>query len=421
MAQKIGYIVSRFPKISETFILDEILELQKRGVDIEVFSLLKEQESKVHSEAEKLKTRIHYPRLCGAAVWLAQFHWLSHHPSLYVRSWRKALFGNLDSFSFFLRALFVVPVAAYFALEMKRRNIQHVHAHWATHPALAAFLIRELTGIPYSITAHAHDLYVNRSMLQEKLAGADFIVTISDYNRTFLRAYGAEVHKKVQVVHCGISPDVFRPRTRSEPTREMSILCVASLNDYKGHRYLMEGCSILKTLGVPFHCYLAGDGPERARIEAQVEQLGLEKQVSLLSWQTRDEILRLMKKVDVVALPSIVTSNGKQEGIPVALMEAMAMEIPVVATRISGLPELIEDGKTGFLVEQKDPSALARALHYFWQNPEAATQMGRFGRTKVLNEFSLQANAEKLNSLFTGRELAGGSEYGLTLDEGNAC
>ena len=273
--RKIAFLVSRFPKISETFILDEILDLQRRGLDIEIVSLLKEKESKIYREAENLAGQVHYARFMTKAFWSAQIYWLSRHPSAYVRSWWKAVSGNLCSPTFLLRVLFIVPAAAYFARLLKEHKIDHVHAHWATHPALAAYVVGLLTGIPYSITAHAHDIYVNRSMLKEKLDAADFVVTISEYNRKILGFYGPEIEEKMHVIHCGIDPDRFcEPHPVRNRRGPFTILCIASLSDYKGHRYLVDACASLKEHGVPFRCLFAGEGPERKKPPKSITTTG---------------------------------------------------------------------------------------------------------------------------------------------------
>ena len=406
MHSRIAYIVSRFPKISETFILDEILDLQRRGLEVEVFSLLKEKESKVHRDAASLLPGVQYAAFRSRGLWLAQLHWLSHQPSLYFRSWWKALRGNLCSLTFLLRALFVVPAAAYFALLLKQRRISHVHAHWATHPALAAYIVHQLTGITYSITAHAHDIYVNQAMLKEKLSDADFVVTISKYNADFLNRYAPDISSKVHVIHCGIDPEVFWPLTPPETRqpRPFTMLCVASLNEYKGHTYLLDACANLKQHGIPFQCLVAGEGSERRHLEAKIESLNLQGYVQLLGWQRREEVHKLMQLADVLVLPSIVASNGKQEGIPVALMEGMAMEIPVVATSISGISELVDHGKNGLLVPQKNAGALAAALYLIYTEPEGAKEMAKSGRAKVLSEFNLHLNAGRLYRMFTAVE-----------------
>jgi len=398
---KLAYLMSRFPKVTETFILYEILELEKQGTDIEIFPLLRERENVMHPEAENLVKRTHYHKALSLQVLKAQLYWLFKKPGAYLKTWWKSITGNIQSPKFLTRALVTVPLAALFARKMQALHVEHIHAHYATHPALAAYVIHQLTRIPYSITAHAHDIYVDRSMLGEKLADAKQVITISDYNKQLLSdLYGAGVANKIQVIHCGIDPDVFQPRQHHKADEGFTMICVASLQDYKGQRYLIEACHQLKDKGVDFTCLLVGDGNLRQEIEQQIQQLNLEGYVQLLGRQPRQRVSELLASSDVMVLPSVVTESGKKEGIPVALMEALAVEMPVIATRISGIPELIEHEKTGFLVPERDADALAETLLQVYESPDEVKQYARAGREKVLAEFNLRTNSLKLYELF---------------------
>ncbi|MFO7166529.1 MAG: glycosyltransferase [Chloroflexota bacterium] len=396
--KRIAYIVSRFPKITETFILYEILELERLGMAVEVFALVREREPVMHAEARALVARAQYAGV-SAEVLAAQGYWLLRRPGAYIRSWARALAGNIRSPKFLLRALAVVPQAAWFARRMQEQRIEHVHAHWATHPALAAYVVAELTGIPFSFTAHAHDIYVERPMLAEKLARASFAVTISEYNRRLLAELYGPLADKVTVIRCGVDPDVFRPRPERAPRDAPLLLCVASLQEYKGHAYLLEACARLKAAGQPFRCLLVGEGELRAALTAQIERLGLAEEVELLGRQPRHRVSALMAEADVMVLPSVTTGSGKREGIPVALMEALACELPVVATAISGVPELVIHNQTGLLVPERDAAALADALLLLCRDAELGRRLGRAGREHVLRHYNLRRNAEALRAL----------------------
>ncbi len=399
-SKTVAYLTSRFPVISETFILYEILELERLGLRVEVFPLMRQQEHVQHAEARTIVERAHYSRFISPAVLKAQLYWLRKRPGAYLRAWKAALRGNMGSLGFLLRALVVVPQAALFARQMQDVGVEHIHAHWATHPALAAYVIQCLTDLPYSITAHAHDIYEDRAMLDEKLRHASFVVTISDYNQRFLRElYGSSVADKIVVIHCGIDPDVFQPRPVKADSDRFTIICVANLRDYKGHPYLIDACAHLKTQKVKFRCLLVGEGEDRPQIEAQIARLGLNDCITLLGHQPRQRVSELVAEADVMVLPSIITKTGKKEGIPVALMEALATEKPVVATAISGIPELIEDGRSGLLVPERDSHALAEAIRRLYDSPALRKELGAAGRAKVLREFNLQANTAALFKL----------------------
>jgi glycosyltransferase involved in cell wall biosynthesis len=390
--------MSRFPKLSETFVLYEMLALEELGVDVEIFPLLLEREAVHHREAARLAARAHRARI-GSLIG-AQWWWLRRRPRAYLASWRAALTGNARSPAFFLRALAVVPVAALFARRMRELRVEHIHAHWATHPALAAFVASRLTGIPYSFTAHAHDIYVNQSMLREKMHAARFVVTISEFNRRFLTGrYGPTAADRLVVLHCGTDPALFRPvpATAEEPT---TIVTVASLQPQKGHRYLVEACRLLTTAGHDLRCLFVGDGRERADLERQIADAGLRQRVLLLGNQPRHRVIELVGEAHLVVQPSVVLPNGKMEGIPVALMEALAMERAVVATDISGVSELVEDGVTGLLVPPGDPAALAAAIERLVRDPALRHRLGAAGRDRVRAEFDLAANTRQLAERF---------------------
>jgi glycosyltransferase involved in cell wall biosynthesis len=399
---RVGYVMSRFPKLSETFVLYEVLALEELGVEVELFPLIRETEPVNHREAERLAARAHYASLVSLTVLAAQLHWLRRHPLKYLAVWARAIFGNVRSPRFLLRALAVVPLAALMARRMELLGVRHIHAHWATHPALAAYVASMLTGLTYSFTAHAHDIFVDRPMLQEKVRRATFIVTISEYNRRFLvDLYGERAGRKLSVIHCGTDPAVFAPPERPAGRSPWTILCIASLQPQKGQTYLLEACRLLAASGdIDFRCLLVGEGASRGALEQQIAEAGLDAHVKLLGNQPRHRVVELLADADVVVQPSITLPSGKKEGIPVALMEALSMERPAVATGLSGVPELISDGITGLLVPEGDAEALARALRNLYGDREFASALGRAGRERVVRDFNLHEGARQLAHLF---------------------
>ncbi len=397
----VAYTMSRFPKLTETFILIEMLELERQGLQVEIFPLIRERAPVQHADAQAMVERAHYCALFSRPTLDAQIYWLMRRPAGYVRAWWRAIRGNLSSPKFLSRALVVVPKAAYAARRMVELDVDHLHAHYATHPALFAYVVNMLTGIPYSFTVHAHDLYVERPMLREKIAAARFVVAISEFNRRMMiDLYGSIAEERVVVVHCGVDPALFRPRERSSRSDIFTVVCVASLAGYKGQRYLIDACARLRDRNVPFRCLLIGEGEDRPRLEAQIRDLNLEGHVVLMGALPRHRVSEVLQQVDVMALPSIMMPNGKMEGIPVALMEALAAEIPVVATDISGIPELVRDGETGLLVPERNAAALADALMRLYADPDLGRRLAAAGRELVVREFNLEPNVAQLRRLF---------------------
>jgi len=404
----VAYLVSWFPARTETFILRELQQVEQLGGCPEVYPLVGARPDALHPGAEGFVSRARYLRLGSREVLGANLRWLRRSPRRYLGTWVRALAGNARSPAFLARAVYTLPKAATIALELQARGVEHVHAHWATHPALAGWAIHRLTGIPWSFTAHAHDLYVDRTMLRQKLESAAFAVTISDYNRELIQGwFGPALAKKVAVVRCGIDGRAFRPRESTSPrSGPFTLLCVAALRDYKGHPWLLDAVSRLKRRGHAVKLLLVGDGEDRLALCERVAQAGLAGEVSFLGHQPSDKVAELMREADAVVLPSVITSSGKMEGIPVCLMEALACELPVVATRISGIPELVKDGETGLLVPPADARALATAIERLIRDPALRARLGRAGRKHVLQAFSLQENSARLFEMFVDSSAA---------------
>lgn len=398
---KVAYIMSRFPKLSETFVLNEILAMEASGVGVEVYPLLRERQPVAHPEVDRWVERANFHPFLSLPILRAHAHFLRRDPRTYLRTLREVLGKTLGSTNFFVGALGIFPKSVRFAYEMESGGVTHVHAHFCTHPALAALIVHRLTGIPFSFTAHGSDLHVDRRMLDTKVEAAAFAVTISEFNREVMVAEcGEQARERIHVVHCGIDPSYFSPSEASGRRTPFQIVCVASLEEVKGHRYLIDACRVLRDRGWDFECHLVGDGPRRRRVEAQVSRTGLASRIHVHGGKPRPEVARLLSSAHVAVLASHPTRDGRKEGIPVALMEAMAAGLPVVATAISGIPELVANEETGILVPSGDPDALAHALERLLEDGELRARMGRAGRARVLADFELSASTRALLRLF---------------------
>jgi colanic acid/amylovoran biosynthesis glycosyltransferase len=398
---KVAYIMSRFPKLTETFVLYEMLAVEKLGVQVEVYPLLREREATVHPDAQPLVERAHFHPFLSLQILLAQLDFLRRRPAAYFRTWLEVLRGTWGSWNFFIGALGILPKSVLFARDMERLGIDHVHAHFANHPTIAALVIQRLTGIPFSFTSHAHDLHVERRMLGEKVRASKFAVTISEFNkRVMFEECDEAAHDKIRVIHCGVDPGLLDQVREADPERPLEIVCIASLQESKGHRYLIEACHRLAQRGVAFRCRLIGEGPLRQEIESQIESLGLRESVQVLGGLPRKEVMDVIGSSDVAALTCVQISSGRRDGIPVALMEAMAAGLPVVATGISGIPELVEDGVTGSLVPPGDVEAIARALDRLARDREFRSRIGAAARERVRRDFNQQTSARELVALF---------------------
>jgi glycosyltransferase involved in cell wall biosynthesis len=402
---KVAYIMSRFPKLTETFILYEMLTLQKQSIEVDVFPLLRERTEVMHPEAKQFVEVAHYQPFISLPIIRANLHFLWNKPRAYLITLWDLLRANWGSFGFFTGAIGIFPKVVLFAYQMKVAGINHVHAHFASHPAAAGFIIHRLVGIPYSFTAHGSDLHRDRHMLCEKVAEAEFVVAISDYNKELiLSECQGNYRDKVTVIHCGVDTDIFQARSSETPHEKgenpFVILCIGTLHEVKGQPYLIEACRMLQERGIDFVCHFVGDGPDGYALIAQADKAGLSEKVRFHGRLTRDEIARLLQDADVLAAPSVPTRDGRREGIPVVLMEAMGSGVAVVASKISGIPELVKDQTTGLLVPPRDATSLANALERYFADPQLRRQLGRAGRKTVVKEFDLIKNAAKLAQRF---------------------
>ncbi len=392
---RVGYIVSRFPTDAETFILRELNAVDALPeMDLSLFSLYRPAEPFVHPAAERWTRTPHRPSAWRALTACA--YWLVRRPLRVLSSAAAVVAGSVRRPATLARALVTLPLAAEHARRAAADGVEHLHAHFATYPALAAWLCHRLTDVPYSFTAHAHDIFVDTTFLARKIHDARFVVAISEYNRGVLSAFGGDRDTPVHVVHCGIEPDAYRFRPRLPPAEgPVRALCVASLQEHKGHEVLLRalaGNGELERVGLD----LVG-GRDPRPLEALARELGLAERVRFLGGLPEHEVARLLDEADLFVLPSRVARDGQMEGIPVALMEAMASGLVVVASRLSGIPELVEDGRSGVLAEPGDPdslrAALDRALSGGGIDPTA-------GRELVEREFAVQRIATQLAELF---------------------
>lgn len=402
---KVAYIMSRFPKLTETFILYEMLAMQKLGIQVEVYPLLREQTDVMHPEAMQFVKVAHYQPFISLTIMRVNLYFLWKKPRAYLKTLWTLLRANWGSFGFFTGALGIFPKSVFFAYQMQAENINHVHAHFASHPAAAGFIIQQLVGISYSFTAHGSDLHRDRHMLCEKVAEAAFVVAISDYNKELiLSECQGNYQDKVTVIHCGVDTEVFRYRSNGTPhdngKNPFMILCIGTLHEVKGQAYLIEACRELQERRIDFVCHFVGDGPDKQSLTTLAGQAGLSEKICFHGSLTRDEIARLLIDADVLVAPSVPTSDGRREGIPVVLMEAMGSGVPVIASNISGIPELVKDKHTGLLVPPRDATSLANALEHYFIDSNLRRRFGQAGREEVVGDFDLNKNAAKLAQHF---------------------
>jgi glycosyltransferase involved in cell wall biosynthesis len=396
--QRIAYVVSRFPKVSETFIQREMEALERLGWRITVFPFMRLQEPVRQPGAERwfaCMAEVDTP----LAVLGANLACLGHAPrrllSLYLLVLR-ALWRHPGPLA---RGLVAVARSARWAPQVRAAGISHIHAHFSLHPTVAALALAHLTDSTFSFTCHAQDVYLQPAMLDVKAQRARFVIAISELLRARYLAPLLEPRErgKIHVVRCGVDVAGYPLHASASPIWPPRIVAVARLAEKKGLRYLIDACALLRARGCDVHCTIIGDGPLRERLQAQIAALGLGDCVTLLGARAQDDVAAALRHASVFVQPSIVTAAGDMEGVPVSVMEAMAAGVPVVAAATGAIPELVDDEHTGLLVPPRNAAALAAAIERLARDRELVERLRAGARRRIETEFDLAGNAALLD------------------------
>lgn len=398
----VGYVLRKFPVLSETFILNELLALEARGVELQVISLQRPNDPRFHDDLPKLRARVSYLSGLSDAQRLARIHWrLARSSSLGRRYWKTLLDVALTRKP---GLLWRFVQAGYVANEARRLRLRHLHAHFANGPATVALLASRITGIPFSFTAHAMDIYkqaVSREALTRKVEAARFVVTVSEFNKRYLEEITGAPEGKVVLIHNGIDLNRFAPNGVPGSAR-FKIICVARLVEKKGIPVLIEACRILRDRGVSLHCDIIGKGRLRPQLTSLIQDLGLRDRVHLLGPKTQSEVRERYGAAHAYVLPCILGSDGNREGLPVSIVEALACGLPVVSTPVTGIPEVVFDGHNGLLVPMGHPLALADAIQRLIDDPDLYRRLRGNARASVAGGFDHKRTSASLHRLMEG-------------------
>jgi glycosyltransferase involved in cell wall biosynthesis len=400
----IAYLVKGWPRLSETFILNEVIALERRGMPLRIFSVKDPNNEPVHNKVAGVHASVTYISL--ARHWkealLSNIRLLWRRPASYLRTFLYATGQTLIHFRFVIMRRFWQ--AAYLGDIFQRQPVAHLHAHFATSPAMVAFFTHKLLDIPYTFTAHAKDIYVSpRKLLRAKIEAAEAVITCTGYNLQYLQSqFGPLLSNKLRCVHHGLDLSEFE--FHSVRTQEIPlVLAVARLVEKKGLPHLLTALDILRKRGRQVHAEIIGDGPLRATLESRVRSLGLADMVTLLGAQPHEKVRQAYRRASLFVLPCTVAENGDRDGIPNVLLEAMASGVPVISTEISGIPELIESERDGLLVPPNEPGRLANAMERILASPELGEHLARSARAKIEAQFSLDHGTAELLAAFQYR------------------
>lgn len=388
----IGYVVKRYPRYSETFVVNEVLAHEAAGASIEIFALHSGNDSHFQDAISRVRAPVTY--LSAESVKSVDF-WERMRRMCNEHSipWRALEAAQFDEWRDVYQALML-------AQHVKARNIGHLHAHFATSAASVARLAALFCGISFSITAHAKDIFhesVKDEDLLRKTSDADAVITVSDYNLSFLRERFPHQREKFTRIYNGLdlSQLSFGPQRQSRRV----VLGIGRLVEKKGFDQLIHASAILKQRGVDFHCQIIGEGEEEPSLRALIRSLDVASHVTLVGPRPQREVFAALRQAAIFAAPCLVGGDGNRDGLPTVLLEAMALGTPCISTDVTGIPEVIQNGETGCVVPQRNPQALADACQELLSQPLLADQLAWRGRQRIESAFDIAANSRAMREL----------------------
>ncbi|MEH3037582.1 MAG: glycosyltransferase family 4 protein [Sphingomonas adhaesiva] len=395
---KLAVIVTEFPKSTETFIYRDLTAFLAAGVEVRLYHIAPWRHGQpLHGFAAPLRERVR-----DIGFW---------QPGAMLRALRPAVLAGVAQMLWAYRrhpkiaakSLAMLPKALAIAADARAWGATHVHAEFAGHPATAAWLGRRAGGLPYSVSCRAHDIFRTQALLPQKLGEAAAVRTVSDFGRDFLRrTVPVLADRAVHVIHSSVDVARIAP-VETPPSRDpFRILYVGALEPKKGVAHLLDALALVGPALGDWRCELIGHGPDADALQRRAAALGLSERVRFRDAQPFEVVAQAYADASVCVAPSVIGPNGRQEGIPNVMIEALAYQRPAITTAISGIPELIRDGDTGLLIPPGDPRALADALLRVHRDPHAALAMARRGRAHVEREFDLAKNARRQLDLFFG-------------------
>ena len=397
----VGYLTGNYPEISHTFILREVESLRSLGIIVHTFSIRQPSIATFTGKAEIDACNSTFYVLDAARkiplLLKSHFFMLSRFPARYFRSLGIALRTSPPGGKALLWQFFYFCEAAVLAKRLQETGVTHLHNHFASSSCSVAMLASEMSGIPFSITIHGPTELQEAAhwRLDEKIARARFVACISHFCRSQAMLFSDQAHwGKLRIVHCGVTPANYGTRPRAAFGQH--VLFIGRLDAVKGVPLLLEAFAGARARYPDARLTVVGDGPARAALEAQAAALGIAGATTFTGYKAQGEVAALLEEADMLVLPSFA------EGLPVVLMEAMASRIPVIASGVAGVPELVQDGVSGFVVPAGDVETLTVRLERLLGDPDLCRRMGEAGRAKVEAEFDVEREAAWLAQILRG-------------------
>ena len=391
-ARRIGYVLKTYPRISQTFVLTEILAHERAGLDMDIFSLRRTDDSRFHASLSKVKSPVFQIARASSRINVVLDE-LRDHANQLPRLWQVVQDSGADAED--------LLQAAQLSRAIMDRGIVHLHAHFGTVATVVARLASQITGISYSFTAHAKDIYhelVVEQELRQKLADASQVVTVSRFNVNYLRSKFGSDASNVKLVYNGLDLNEFQFTPYAD--RPPVILGVGRLVEKKGFEVLVRACGILRDRGIHFRCEIAGGGELERALQTQIARLGLQDMIHMSGPLSQEDIKDRIRGAALLAAPCIHASDDDRDGLPTILLEAMALGTPCISTPVTGIPEVVRHDDTGLMVPEGDANVLADTCQRLLEDRALGSRLVGRARKLIEERFDIDRNTGRLREAF---------------------
>jgi glycosyltransferase involved in cell wall biosynthesis len=400
----IAYILAEFPSYTETFILKEILFINK-SFPLYIIALKKGKTTVNESEYKEMKNRLIYITPIILAKYVGYYFLSSFKEKQVLQKW-KNIFNNICKVNILnsLHQIKLLLTGLCISKLIRQKSIVHIHSHFANYPTDIALLVSTFSGIPFSFSAHAHDIYVSPQELTQKISQSKFVVTCTQYNKKYLDNLGTTSEKdKIYLLYHGVDLEYWQYNLPQNRQNQKQILFIGRLIEKKGVIYLLEAIDLLKKKKKTIHLVIVGKGKEEQKLKNFCHSHGLSNDITFLGWQNSLQIKNIFACSDIFILPSIIASNGDRDGIPNVILEAMASGLPIVSTPVSGITEVIQHGYNGLLVPERDAYQLSNSILALINDESLLNSLSNNGLHTVSQKFNHEKHFILLKNLFDSK------------------
>lgn len=390
---RIAYVLKVYPRTSQTFVLSEILAHERAGLEMDIYSLRRTDDTRFHAALAQVQSPVFQVARARSNASMA-LESLREHAQHLPKLWEVVQNSGANAED--------LLQAAALSRAIVDRGIIHMHAHFGTVATVVARLASKITGIGYSFTAHAKDIFhenVIENVLRKKLADSSGVITVSQFNVNYLKDKYAEAAEGVKLIYNGLDLNEFE--FEPDGDRPPLVLGVGRLVEKKGFSYLVDASALMRSKGIPFRCEIVGGGELESDLQEQIENLDLSECVKLCGPMSQSDVKLKIRQARLLAAPCVHAQNDDRDGLPTILLEAMALGTPCISTAVTGIPEVLKSGDTGLMVAERDAVALAEACERLLTEQQLCSELARNGRRLIEERFDIDKNTEEIRSFFS--------------------